>query len=268
MLDQRHRDERSNGSGRHGAGVGAAATVIPWPPAVGLLDPRHDPRCWGVAGPGGEARRPGPPAGGEDAPPLVVARAHHMYLRTLTRADVALLDEWAADPTLERLVGSDLLRKCHHVFQGSPWFYDACLADPTQIVFMIEGTVGFTRPVGFVRLFDIHVADGYAGLEIIVADGRAQRRGYGVQAGRLIAFYGIDVLGLRRLESKAYAYNQLSINSMLHNGFQQEGVLRKAVFRDGQYWDLVIFGILREELEEQRRREYHERPPTAGGQPA
>jgi RimJ/RimL family protein N-acetyltransferase len=261
MLDQRRIDDR-NGATPHGAELTTAATASPWPPFAGLLDARHDPRCWGLAGPGTGGGDGEPAAPGGDPPPLIVARSHHTHLRTLTRADVALLDEWADDPSLEHLVGSDLLRKCRHVYHGSPWFYDACLTDPTQVVFMIEATTGFTRPVGFVRLFDIHLPEGYAGLEIIVADARAQRRGYGIQAGRLIAFWGVDVLGLRRIESKAYAYNKLSINSMLHNGFRQEGVLRQAVFRNGQYWDLVIFGILREEIEEERRKVHRERPPA------
>jgi RimJ/RimL family protein N-acetyltransferase len=63
------------------------------------------------------------------------------------------------------------------------------------------------------------------------------------------------VLGLRRIEAKVYEYNVLSMNSLRRNGFRQEGVLRKAGFDGERYWDLVIFGILKEEIEAQRQKD-------------
>ncbi len=86
-------------------------------------------------------------------------------------------------------------------------------------------------------------------------DGAFDALGFGVEASKLISYYGIDVLGLRRIEAKVYAYNTLSINSLKRHGFQQEGILRKAGFQGGQACDVVVFGILREEIEEQRRKD-------------
>jgi RimJ/RimL family protein N-acetyltransferase len=65
----------------------------------------------------------------------------------------------------------------------------------------------------------------------------------------------MDVLGLRRIEAKVYEYNRLSINSLLRHGFRQEGLLRQAGFYDGRHFDVLVFGILREELEAQRQTE-------------
>ena len=49
--------------------------------------------------------------------------------------------------------------------------------------------------------------------------------------------------------------NVLSMNSLRRNGFRQEGVLRQAGFDGERYWDLVIFGILRDEIEAQRQKD-------------
>src|SRR3989442_12510961 len=65
----------------------------------------------------------------------------------------------------------------------------------------------------------------------------------------------MDVRGLRRIEAKVYEYNALSINTLKRNNCVQEGVLRKAAYHDGRYWDVFVFGILKEELEELRRRD-------------
>jgi RimJ/RimL family protein N-acetyltransferase len=200
-----------------------------------------------------------PDASGErGSPPLpeeiVVTRGKHIYLRTFTRDDLRYLDEWCEDPDLDRLVGSEFLQ-LYRAYEKDPSFYDAILNDPTQIVFVIVPNREPRTPVGLVRLMNIHQAEGYAGIETIVADARALRRGYGVMASRLMAFYGVDTIALRRLEAKAYAYNPLSINTLKRNGFTQEGVLRQAAYRDGRYWDIIVFGILRDEIEEQRRKD-------------
>lgn len=201
------------------------------------------------------------PAAGGDLPdaPTVIARGRRVYLRTLVPADLVFLAAWADDPFLERMVGSEFLHAFKHAYDKHPRFYEACLNDPTQVVLVImaadQRDPRWRQPLGLVRLFNIHLREGYAFLEVMIADPLALRRGFGVEAGKLICAYGLDVLGLRRIEAKVYEYNHLSINSLKRHGFQLEGVLRRAGSYGGQYFDVLVFGILREELEEQRRRE-------------
>ena len=217
------------------------------------------------------ASHQGPDAPSRSGPPAhergsVIARGRRVYLRTLTPADLAYLSEWVDDPFLERMVGSEFLQSYKHVWDKSPSFFEAVLTDPTQVVLIIEAVRGWPKPVGVVRLFNIHLLEGYAFLETIVADRRAMKRGFGVEAGKLISYYGVDVLGLRRIEAKVYEYNVLSMNSLRRNGFRQEGVLRQAGFDGERYWDLVIFGILKEEIEAERLQDEVDLPlePTEG----
>ena len=186
---------------------------------------------------------------------VVISRGLRVSLRTMVPSDLEHLASWVDDPFLERMVGSEFLHTFKHVWDKSAGFYDAVLTDPTQVVLMIEANRGWTKPVGVVRLFNIHLLEGYAFLETIITDVRAMKRGFGVEAAKLIAYYGMDVLGLRRLEAKVYEYNVLSMNSLRRNGFRQEGILRQAGYDGERYWDLVIFGILREEMEAVRRRD-------------
>lgn len=186
---------------------------------------------------------------------VVISRGTRVYLRTLVPEDLVYLADWVEDPFIERMVGSELLRSFKHVYDKSPDFYEAVLTDATQVVLVIEANEGRTTPLGLVRLFNIHLFEGYAFLETLLADQRAMRHGYGVEAGKLISYYGMDVLGLRRLEAKVYEYNVLSMNALRRNGFAQEGVLRKAGFDGESYWDVLIFGVLRDEMEAQRKKE-------------
>jgi RimJ/RimL family protein N-acetyltransferase len=182
----------------------------------------------------------------------VVSRGTRVYLRTLRPEDLDYLSEWAEDPFLERMVGSEFLNTYKHVYDKDPSFYEACLMDSTQIVLVIEASPEWAAPLGLARLFNIHLLEGYAFLETIIGDRRAIKRGFGIEAARLICSYGVDVLGLRRYEAKVYEYNVLSMNSLRRNGFRQEGVLRAAGLQGGRFWDVVVFGLVGEDLEHQR----------------
>ncbi len=185
----------------------------------------------------------------------IVSRGTRVYLRTLTPEDLEYLTDWAEDPLIERMVGSEFLNAYKHVYDKDPSFYEAVLIDPSQVVMMIEANRGWSKPIGLARLFNIHLLEGYCFLEVMLTDQKAIRRGFGVEAGKLISYYGVDVLGLRRIEAKVYEYNRLSANSLRRNGFQQEGVLRKAGYQDGRYWDVLVFGILKDEIDEERKRD-------------
>jgi RimJ/RimL family protein N-acetyltransferase len=206
-----------------------------------------------------DTRQHGPLFDSWTEPATVIARGRRVFLRTLVPGDLSYLAEWADDPLLDRMVGSDLLHAYKHVYDKDPAFYEACLNDPTQVVLVIMAVrptePHWKKPLGLARLFNIHLGEGYAFLETMLADHTALRRGFGVEAGKLICAYGLDVLGLRRIEAKVYEYNTLSINSLTRHGFKQEGVLRKAGFYAGQHFDVLVFGILSEELEAQRKKE-------------
>jgi ribosomal-protein-alanine N-acetyltransferase len=201
-------------------------------------------------------RHPSGPAAVPE-PATVIARGERVYIRTLVPGDLRHLAAWADDPFLERMVGSDFLRTYRRLYDGDAAFFEAALADPTQVAFIVMTNDGRPAPVGLVRLFNIHLSEGYAFLETVIADRTCIRKGCGVEAGKLMCAYGLDVLGLQRIEAKVYEYNFLSINSLKRNGFRQEGVLRKAGFQGGAHCDVIVFGILREELEAQRRKEAH-----------
>ena len=122
------------------------------------------------------------------------------------------------------MVGSDLLYRCRHLGPGHPEVAGLILDNPSSLTVLVEplGTRG--EPVGFVRLYGIRLTSAIAFLETAVA-----RRGWGVEASRLLVAYAMDALGLHRIEAKVYRYNTPSINALTRNSFQQEGVLRDAL---------------------------------------
>jgi RimJ/RimL family protein N-acetyltransferase len=197
----------------------------------------------------------------------VFAVGKRVYARAPRPTDVALLSAWADDPLLGEMVGSEFFDQFVHEYGRSPRFLDAVRTDRTQINVVICTRAG-DRPIGLVRLFNIHRREGYAFLETIVADTRARRWGYGIEGSKLIAYWAVDVLKLRRLEAKVYPWNRLSVNTMKRRGWKLEGVLREAVFHHGAYRDLLVFGILAHEIDANKAHDdwtpvYHTVPEIA-----
>jgi RimJ/RimL family protein N-acetyltransferase len=192
---------------------------------------------------------------GSAAVSRVIARGKRVRLRTFTRPDMSYLSDWADSPFIDAMVGSDFLYQYKHLYhRRNDLFLDLLLRDGSQFNALIVPLEGSDDPVGFVRLFNINLLHGYAFLEIVIADPRSLRHGWGIEAGRLMVLYAMENLGIRRIEAKAYAYNRLSQNALRRNGFKLEGALRQACFHDNRYWDILVYGVLKDEIEEQLKK--------------
>ena len=88
-------------------------------------------------------------------------------------------------------------------------------------------------------------AEGWVGIGL--GEREYWGNGYGTDAMRLILRFAFDELNLQRLG--VYAYNSRAIRSYEKAGFRREGLVRGDCLRDGQHWDSVFMGILREEWE-------------------
>lgn len=190
-----------------------------------------------------------------EVPGPFLAMTPRLGLRPPTWDELVLFEKWAHEPLLDQMVGSELLYRCRHLGPYHPEVVASLLSEVRSLTLLVVPLGAPAEPVGFVRLYDIHLLEQFAFLETAVADPHALRRGWGIEASRLLIAYAGDLLGLRRIEAKVFAYNTLSINSLKRNGFLLEGVLREAKTYDARRWDIFVFSILRPEMDEQRARE-------------
>ena len=66
------------------------------------------------------------------------------------------------------------------------------------------------------------------------------------EAVRMITAEAMETLALARISAQVYSPNIASRRVLEHNGFQQEGLLPQAVWKDGRTYDLILYGILRD----------------------
>jgi RimJ/RimL family protein N-acetyltransferase len=70
------------------------------------------------------------------------------------------------------------------------------------------------------------------------------------EAARLFQRHLIFELDFHRLELECYGFNERAIRHAERAGFVREGVKRKAYHRHGEWVDGILFGMIREDLEQ------------------
>jgi RimJ/RimL family protein N-acetyltransferase len=99
--------------------------------------------------------------------------------------------------------------------------------------------ISWTNGNGFIRLGIGAAAD--------------RRKGYGSQALTMLLRHAFNELNLYRVTAVVPAYNEGAIRLFQKFGFMEEIRRRKALNRDGEFWDILSFGLLNAEWQEQQR---------------
>jgi len=101
------------------------------------------------------------------------------------------------------------------------------------------------KPVGGTAFFRIDYISRAAIFYLVILDPAYWSKGFGTEATQLMVDYAFKTLNLNRIQLHVCAENAPAIKIYQRVGFQQEGVLRQAMFRNGNYVDFWVMGILR-----------------------
>jgi [ribosomal protein S5]-alanine N-acetyltransferase len=67
--------------------------------------------------------------------------------------------------------------------------------------------------------------------------------GIATRTVKLITRYGLEELGLTRIHCGIYEFNAASMRVVEKNGYQKDGIFKKAVFKNGKTWDEHRYSI-------------------------
>ena len=106
------------------------------------------------------------------------------------------------------------------------------------------------EPAGAMGFELVNRRSRIAHLERLAVHPRFRGRRIADDAARQFQRHLLFDLGFHRLQLEIYGFNERAIAHAERAGFVREGVRRKAYLRDGEYVDGVLFGLVREDLEE------------------
>jgi RimJ/RimL family protein N-acetyltransferase len=167
-----------------------------------------------------------------------------MRLRPATLADVDFLAELYADedvrPWLASAGGYDAgnIRKEIERFDAEP-------GAGGLLVIELDG-----EPAGALAWERVNERSRIAHLGGLAIHPDFRGRRLADEAARLLQRQLIDELGFHRLQLEVYGFNERAQRHAERAGFVREGVKRKAYRRGDDWVDGVLYGLIREDLEE------------------
>ena len=165
-------------------------------------------------------------------------------LRLLCKRDLAgNYSEWLND---EKVCAYN----SHHRFVMSEeelcQYIDSIQGRKDMLVFAIDVRENH-KHIGNISLQCINYIDSSAEIAFLLGEREYWGKGYASEAARLVINHAIFQLGLKRIYFGTSEKNigMQRLGEKLH--FLREGVRRKALYKDGVFWDIYEYGLLKEE---------------------
>lgn len=168
-------------------------------------------------------------------------------LRRATEADVDFLLELEADDDVEPFLEGGLARSRDEVVEEIERQRQAP-SDLGRLVIEVQRD-GEWRRAGAMSFQLANRRSRIANLGRLAVHPDFRGQHLSDDAARLLQHYLLFDLDYHRLELQIYGFNERAQRHAERSGFVREGVKRKAYWREGDWVDGVIYGLVREDLE-------------------
>jgi RimJ/RimL family protein N-acetyltransferase len=175
----------------------------------------------------------------------VFIRSEKTILRPFEMEDVPLLLKWINDPEVRPYIATVAPQST----ETEKRWIERVAEEQIQMKnmgFMIETHEGV--PIGTMGLHSINLKDRHATTGAMIIP-EFRNKGYGVATKMHLLKYAFWDLNLNRVNSRVIDYNSRSLKYSEKCGYVEEGRLRRYIFKNGEYRDEVLLGVLREEWE-------------------
>jgi [ribosomal protein S5]-alanine N-acetyltransferase len=107
-----------------------------------------------------------------------------------------------------------------------------------QVSFAVEYEGQFCGMVGLVPQKDVYRMTAEIGYWL---GEPFWNKGIATTAVKLVTAYGFEQLGLIRLHAGIFEYNKASMQVLVKNDYQQDGLFKKSIFKNGKIYDEYRF---------------------------
>lgn len=107
------------------------------------------------------------------------------------------------------------------------------------------------RLIGKAMVQDIEWSNGNSAIRLGIGSPDYQRKGYGSEALKMLLRFTFAEINMFRVSAYVPEYNEAMIVLLKKFGFVEEVRRRQALARDGRRWDMLVFGLLKEDWQNQ-----------------
>ena len=154
------------------------------------------------------------------------------------------LCRWRNDPEVSYWLFQGVLPSTRELLKEE---YEYSIRNKGDVILAIVDKKTGTR-IGISGYYDIDWIARHGELRILIGEKEFWGKGYGNEAMELMITYGFSRLNLNKVRSGVNIGNTTAIKYHERLNFVREGLLRQYQYRHGQYYDAVLFSILRDEF--------------------
>ena len=173
-------------------------------------------------------------------------------LRELESRDLKEINSWRNDPELIGHLAAPY--RYINLRVDEEWFENYMRSRSTNVRCAIVDENDKVL-YGLISLTGIDQLNQCAELHIMIGSREHRGKGVGTFAVKEMLHHAFCNLNLRRIELTSLADNTISHKLYEKCGFRREGTKRKAVFKNGEYIDMHMYSILKEEYMELKENE-------------
>ncbi|HEX2910739.1 MAG TPA: GNAT family protein [Chloroflexia bacterium] len=165
-------------------------------------------------------------------------------LRAVQPEDLLNWVKWFND----RAVTEYLARVYPYSQADAEKYWQKTQQNPQEILYSIVNSSNGEH-IGSINLRNIDWRSRNSELGVLLGAKECWGKGYGRDAVRTMCQFAFKELGLVRVYLYVRADHPSGIRSYSKVGFKQEGIARKQLYRNGVYHDMVLMGLLADELD-------------------
>jgi RimJ/RimL family protein N-acetyltransferase len=178
-------------------------------------------------------------------------QGERIRLRRDERTDIPEFVKWLNDPEVRRYLSFMMPIS---MANEELWFENMLRLPAAEQPFAIEirktsheKEAETWQMIGNCSFMDMDHTARSAEVGLFIGDKSCWNKGYGTEVMRLLLQFGFETLNLNRIFLRVDEHNQGGIRAYHKAGFVEEGRLRQAVYRDGEYFDFLIMSVIRSE---------------------
>ena len=166
--------------------------------------------------------------------------------------DPEIESKWAHDSEFMRMYEMDPARPMSAAMVKKQYEkLEKEIEDEKNMYYFAIRAKGDDRLIGKAMIQWVEWSNGNADLHLGIGASDDRRKGYGSQALQMLIRFAFAELNLFRLTARVPEYNEAAMALLKKFGFVEEVCRRQALERDGRRWDLFVFGLLKDEWQNQ-----------------
>lgn len=190
---------------------------------------------------------------------MPIINGDRIWLRAAEKEDITLFLRWIND---EEVAENLLLITPISRYEEENWYGSMMERPPYEHVLVIEVKASKTQekntPIGNCQFLDIDWRNRSSEIGIMIGEKSYWNQGYGTETMRLILKHGFNTLNLHRIWLRVFEQNKRGIRAYEKAGFKYEGKYRQAEYKHGEFQDVHLMSILKDEWQEGQSGEDHQ----------